>query len=363
MSAQAVKSGLVRHLFLLSVAALLGACSTTRTAPGPSIGDTPASETQSVLQQAAATFAGQLKASAADPGNGDKAVLALRSGRALLDLQCNRYLDALGLANQAASYERQQTGLVGGFVAAIMGLTGSTAKQVAGAATAFAFAGSSMDAFTSTYLFSDAAKSVTKIVRDSQSAFLGALTLDQNGFEYADAVAVLTGYEALCRPAHIRALIDDSVTKARIEADFTRPRASDGDTAAVLEALTAALGRRISEQQAINLYAWYLEPTARATGATTQANDPIPALKQGGLSDAELDRKLSQAFLPVSLAGSRVPARWSAAVARVLAAGSAAAPVAPPLMAPAPAPAIGVARPAAVPRTLAPMTLPVLVVR
>ena len=341
---------------LLLLVTLQG-CSTLQTGLGKTIAETPISGASTVFEKSATTFGTKLSASADDPGDSGKASETLLAGRAMLDLQCERYLDAVGSANQASTNERKQVSLVGGFAAAIMGLTGSTAKQIAGVATSFSFAGSSMDAYTTTYLFSDAAKSVTKIVRQSQSAYLSALESQDPELNYPNVVALLTGYEALCRPAQIRALIDEAIAKTTIVAEVKSPLPVDAEVGSVLSALTAALGQPISEPEAINLYAWYKNPSSRSTGAKTESNEPIASLKKAGLTDARLVSLLSQAFLPISLASSTVPSRWAPAVKQILATAAPPAPTPAPGAAAAPAPAPVAAAASTVPAS-APVVAP-----
>ena len=339
----------------LLLLAMLQGCSTLQTGPGKTIAETPISGASTVFERSATTFGTKLSASADDPGDSGKASEALLAGRAMLDLQCERYLDAVGSANQASTNERKQVSLIGGFAAAIMGLTGSTAKQIAGVATSFSFAGSSMDAYTTTYLFSDAAKSVTKIVRQSQNAYLTALESQDPELNYPNVVALLTGYEALCRPAQIRALIDEAIAKTTIVAEVKSPQPVDAEVGSVLSALTAALGQPISEPEAINLYAWYTNPSSRSTGAKTEVNEPIASLKKSGVTDARLALLLSQAFLPISLAGSTVPARWAPAVKQILAT------AVPPTPAPVPAAAaVPAPPPVAAAAATAPASAPVV---
>lgn len=345
-------SSISKNAVLASALLLLFGCSTIRggAGPGKSIADTTVSEGKTVFDTAAETFAMDLKASAADKSSVDKGAQAFLSGRAMLNLECSRYMTAIGDAIQAATNDRQQVGLIGGFTSAIMGLTGSSAKQIAGVATTFSFAGSIMDSYTTSYLFSDAATSVGTIVSGAQSAYLSSIEQDIPKLGYADAVAMLTGYEALCRPAQIRALIDDAVAKATIVAKVKAPLPSDQEVASVLAILAAALGRPISEAEAINLYAWYTSPAERSAGPKLENNDPIPTLKAGppALSDADLQKRLVPGFLQVSLASSLIPARWAAALAKLKT-----TPVAGPAVAPTPAAAL------AAPAPVAPLSPPV----
>ena len=309
-----VQRGFHPRLTMVVVAfGMLSGCSTYRVAPGPTVADTPFKSGGTAFEVAAEMFSADLQASSKFPpgSNGESvaATKAFKSGLAMLDLQCDRYLDAIGGANQAASNERKQVGLVGGFTSALMGLAGSAAKEIAGVATTFSFAASSMDAFTTAYLFSDAASSVTKIVRESQSAWLSAVDAanDLAQLDYPGAVALLTRYESLCRPAQIRSLIDQSIAKGTVVAETTRT--SDADVGAVLNALSAAFQRPIFENDAINLYAWYKFPAERTSGPMLSSNEPV-ALLLKARSDMDLERTLTQAFLSIVLAGSPVPGRW-----------------------------------------------------
>jgi len=318
--------------FLVAVAALAG-CATARVAPNAPLADTKVDAGgKTAFEHALEVFGKDLTASAVTPEDPPKAQKALRSGLSVLDLQCSRYLDAVGMGNQSASNERRQVSLVGGFVSAVMGLAGSAAKEIAGVATAFSFTGSSMESFTTAYLFSDVASAVTKIVREAQKAWLDSVTTPGNLADMgsADAIRLLADYERICRPAQIRALIDQSIARGTVVAE--RVRTSDADVGAVLQSLQATLGASVSEVDAIVLYAWFKNPGQRDSGANLSAQGPLPGLLKN--RDAVvLQRQLAQAFLPISLAGSPVPDRWSAAVKSLL-------PI------PAPASAAGAALPA-----------------
>lgn len=303
----------------LAIALASSGCATSGVGPGTSLADARVVGQRTAVEHALDRFGLDLQAAMnSEPQEPKKSLKALRSGLALLDLQCGRYIDAVGSANQAATNERRQVSLVGGFASAIMGLVGNTAKEVAGVATAFSFAGSSMESYTTAYLFSDAASSVTKIVREAQQAWLAGVDTPENlaNLDSADVVRLLVDYERLCRPAQIRALIDQSIAKGTVVAD--RGRSSDADVVAVLQSLQAILGVPVTEAEAVVLYAWSRNPAQREAGAKLSELAPVKSL-MAKWKPAELDRLLAQAFLSVSLAGSRVPERWSAAVKSMLA--------------------------------------------
>lgn len=357
---------------LVLLTLLLAGCATGQVGPGRTIANMPVTGSlgapvRTVVERAAERFAVDLAASANDADNPHKALQAFQSGVGMLDLECQRYLDAVGNANQVSSHERKQVGLVGGFVSAVMGLGGSSAKEIAGVATTFSFAGSSMDAYTTAFLFSDASKSVTKIVRDAQNVYLAEVEPHLGTLQYGEVVRVLTGYEATCRPAQIRALIDDAVARGKVVAEQPGASAEDAEVSALLNTLRVQFGQSFTEAEAIVLYTWLRNPAARAQIAA--AVEPVKSLVTRPGGTADLEQKLAVAFLPASIAGSRVPQRWQAAMAQVLKSAAAAAgganPPAPAAALPAPPgaaglPAAAVVQPAASTRVL---RVPVLTVR
>lgn len=306
-----------------TTAALLTGCATTTTTPDITIANTafgpagaasaPPNVGVTVIQRAALVFGDDLYKSAADSGNNGLALAALRSGYALLDLRCSRYLDDLGIANQGAKHERQLVDIVGGFTAAVMGLSGSSAKAVAGAATTFSFAGAGMDSFTTTFLFSDASKSITKLVRDAQHAYILAIQEDELGaLDYAGAVTLLTGYEQTCRPSEIRRLIDDAVAASTVVAEMPGGQPSSNQVTILLGRLTGTLRHFVSEGDAIVLYAWFTDVPNRQA-----IKDQSAFIKNLNLKDEELASLLNSEFTTLRLTGDPVAKRWAGAVAQV----------------------------------------------
>lgn len=318
-----MKPGIRMLVSTWAMAALLSGCATTMTKPDITIAQTqfgaagaasaPAPGA-TVIQQAALVFARDLydSASAGQAEREAKALAALRSGRALLDLRCSKYLDDLGIANQEARYERQQVDIVGGFTSAIMGLTGSGAKAVAGVASTFSFAGASMDARTTTFLFSDASKSITKLVRDAQHAYILAIEDQLGGLDHAGMVSLLTGYEQLCRPSEIRRLIDEAVAASTIVAEVPGGAVASTQLVTLLGKLTGSLQHFVDEGDAIVLYAWFTDVANRQS-----IKDQSAFIKELNLPDDKLAEKLSSNFLPLALAGNLLAKRWADAVTKV----------------------------------------------
>lgn len=211
----------LRLVLSCGLPAALCACATRAVSPGPLLADMPMSATGtlpagSVAERTVALFAQALQDSAEQPADESKAATALRRGLAALDMQCQRYLDGLGSANQAASYERQATGLSGGLLSALMGITGSPATHVSSVAAGFSFTSANMDAYTNSYLFADAGKTITRLVKQSQKVFIDNTDFDPTTLDFATTVTILQGYEAVCRPAQIRALVDEAVARSDV---------------------------------------------------------------------------------------------------------------------------------------------------
>jgi hypothetical protein len=317
----------------LACSLVLSGCATTTTQPKVTIANTKfgnanaavAKEGTTVLEQAAFTAAAALFESAKVPADRTKAIAAFRTARALLDHHCNEYLDALGSANQRAGNERKQTGLIGGFASTIMGLTGSSAKEIAGVASAFSFTQASMDAFMTSYLFSDAASSITKLVRDSQSAYLRASEDHFATLDYPGAVSLLGGYEQICRPAQIRSLIDQAIAAARIVTETPGALPEDASVITLLNGLTGALGAVVTEGDAIALYAWFVSGGDGRASVQGKSQFVQARTANADTKDA-LESKVSSLLTPITLKGSAIAKRWAPAIAKLTGAAPPAAP-------------------------------------
>jgi len=291
-------------LTVLGLTAVLAACSTA-----PPVPDTRLAETRrgtgevTVLEESLATFWLRYKASnATEEDDPDSARAMLDAGRVLLDLRCSKYLDDIGMGNQSASNVRQQIGLTGGLASALMGITGSAAKEVAAVASAFSFGGSSFDAYTTAYLFADAGTSVIKLVQKAQAAYWDRsdAELARVSVNHRAAVQALVGYESICRPAEIRALIRDSIGKAEIVADIEVDNGVQLEVVGLLARMAQVLQvPAVAEDEALALYARYL---GRGADPVQVAGKPV--------EDAKL-QALAPVFAPLTLRGDKVGRRWN----------------------------------------------------
>lgn len=288
------------------VVAALGGCSLPKApVPEPTFAQV-SMEDKTVLSRAVDDFYTRYKASAelttASPQNAQG---LLNAGRVLIELRCEEYLDAIGQSTQAAGNMRQQTNLVGGLSSALMGVTGSSAKEIAGVASAFSFAGASMDAYSTAYLFADAGTSIIKLVHSSQELFMDEVnkSLQNTVLNHTNAVHILLGYQSICRPAKIRALVNDAISKAQVVAEIVPDNGADLEVMGVLAQLTRALGEPVSESDALRLYARVLKPE---DGSLTLASGT--AIKKAQIAS------LSNIFLPLGLKSSKVGERWRSAL-------------------------------------------------
>lgn len=297
----------VRRVLPVFVVAALGGCSSLKApVPEPTFAQVSMAD-KTVLSRAVDDFYTRYTTSAelttASPEN---AQALLNAGRVLIELRCEEYLDAIGQSTQAAGNLRQQTNLVGGLSSALMGVTGSSAKEIAGVASAFSFAGASMDAYSTAYLFADAGTSIVKLVHASQELFMEEVnkSLQSTVLNHTNAMHILLGYQSICRPAKIRALVNDALSKAQVVAEIVPDNGADLEVIGVLAQLTRALREPISEGDAIRIYGRFLKPEA---GTLTLASGTA-------LNTAQI-ANLSSIFLPLGLKNSKVASRWKSALA------------------------------------------------
>ncbi|QFZ83254.1 hypothetical protein GFK26_11020 [Variovorax paradoxus] len=274
--------------------------------PEPTFAQVSLLDSKTVLAHAVEDFYTRYKTSAELDGTSEEALALLDAGRILIELRCEEYLDGIGQSNQAAGHVRQQTNLLGGVSSALMGITGNSAKQIAGVASAFSFAGASMDAYSTAYLFADAGTSIVKLVHASQELFMREVNNGLQGtvLDHMNAMHILLGYQSICRPAKIRALVNDALSKAQVVAEIAPDHGADLEVLGVLAQLERELGKPVSESDAIRIYGRFLKP-----------EDGNLTLASGVALDTARIAGLSTLFLPLGLKNSKVASRWKSALA------------------------------------------------
>ncbi len=131
--------------------------------------------------------------------------------------------------------------------------------------------------------------------------------------DYSAAITLLVGYERLCRPSDIRRLIDEAVASTKLVTETPGKLALDPEIEVLLGQLTQALGQPILEADAITLYAWYSK-FDRRNDIKTKSILVSKLLTIFGGSDAALEDKLKQTFLPLGIQSNPIGLRWSALV-------------------------------------------------
>ncbi len=271
---------------------------------------------ETILAHQEAMFAWKLQAAANSPTNMSLSQDMFIEGKVWLDLNCNLYMSELGQALQRESNNRQQVGLVGGLASTILGLAGGSAAVSGGTGAAFSFAGASMDAHATAYLFSDSTTGITKLVQGAQQAYMDFIKDDVKSYDYQQSITALSKYGLLCSPGEIRRLINESLSAAKVVAQSPDSQAAQTELTTVLGALNQTLSMQITEGDAIALYAWFTQTTNRAAIASGTATVSAALTGAGGKADT-LSSKLSATFLKLAIKGDPLAARWASSIGNV----------------------------------------------
>ena len=164
-------------------------------------------EQGSVLAQLA-TRAG-LAGTPADGGDWDPIVLA---GMEYADLKCEAYMAALIRLNRDKRTVSAELTALGTATAGIMAAAKSAAREVALAAIAFGFAGSTIDILGGNVLYELEPSSVRTLVRALQATYRESVP---KGYTSRPAAMnAIRGYAVLCTPAAIEAEVNHAVKNA-----------------------------------------------------------------------------------------------------------------------------------------------------
>ncbi|MEH6434757.1 hypothetical protein [Massilia sp. DD77] len=156
-----------------------------------------------------ATRAGMPKAPPPSSTDWDKIVLA---GMEYADLKCEAYMASLVRLNRDKQTLTAQITTLGTATAGIMAAAKSAAKEVALAAIAFGFAGSTIDILGNNVLYELEPSSVRALVTALQAKYRASVPTG-----YASrpaAMNAIRGYAVLCTPASIEAEVNHAVKNA-----------------------------------------------------------------------------------------------------------------------------------------------------
>ena len=192
----------------------------------------------------------------------------LNRGISLLDARCDQYFHALGRAAQRMTYGSKALGLTSGLVAALQGLTGVAARDMALTGSGLGFLGASSQAYGEVFIFSPEVSSVQSLVAAAQGAAKARIEqMAPADFNKGAAINLLQDYEKTCEVHTIRRLVNESLASAKPIASFAT---DDGQVVLLKLATKDALARllkvaQINDEQLTALY-WltYNAPTSQA---------------------------------------------------------------------------------------------------
>jgi hypothetical protein len=253
------------------------------------------------------------------------------TGKTVLEITCQKYLDKLSLVSQGQDFYRKETSLIGGFIAGGLGLAKSPVSHVSGLALLTALVTSSQDNFSESYLFSPGSHQLASIVSKAQQTYLSAWseTIESESYSYSTAIDVLLGYEDVCRPSTIRRLIDEAVANTEIKASIIENSIAEKDTGTLLSQLYAITGQPLDEANATRLFAWFGNLISNQTKAleNTKALRELKLLKSDSdpatqdMYDKSFRKEISLVFAPLLLESNGVRKRWTSYIANLSAAG------------------------------------------
>lgn len=166
----------------------------------------------------------------------------LNRGISLLDARCDQYFHALGRAAQRMTYGSKALGLTSGLVAALQGLTGVAARDMALTGSGLGFLGASSQAYGEVFIFSPEVSSVQSLVAAAQGAAKARIEqMAPADFNKGAAINLLQDYEKTCEVHTIRRLVNESLVSAQPVAAFAQDEQFTALRLSTQDALAALL--------------------------------------------------------------------------------------------------------------------------
>jgi hypothetical protein len=145
-----------------------------------------------------------------------------QAGFNYIDDQCTVYFRELFFLNRDKDQIKAGLAAAGATTAAILGVTGASAKSIAIVAQAFGLAGISTDLVAGTYLYQMPPATAQGFVKEMQLAYRnGAYSRRTLINSPSTAYHALQDYLSLCLPPTIEAQVAEHIAKARVVADPT----------------------------------------------------------------------------------------------------------------------------------------------
>jgi len=136
-------------------------------------------------------------------------------GIILSDAVCRGYFRRLGNQNQDLDYYAELTNNLGGFSAAILGITESSSSAIAITAASFASIVAGFESFDEAYHFNPDLQSVEDMIFRAKTAFRAEYNTVST---FKAAVEGVDAYQSICQTSNIRKLVNEAVSKAELTA-------------------------------------------------------------------------------------------------------------------------------------------------
>lgn len=153
----------------------------------------------------------------ADPGPVDHKIF-LNAGFAYGELLCDRYFNTIANRNQDLNFGIESFSLLGGFTAAVMGITEASAKSIALTAAGFTSWIAALESYQEHYHFGPRVSTVRELIMSGMKEYrrevrdLPAYD-DLNHFR---ALEFIREHQAICQVDYIQAKVDEAVSNQKI---------------------------------------------------------------------------------------------------------------------------------------------------
>lgn len=156
-----------------------------------------------------------------------------RSGFRLADTVCASYFRRLGNQDQDLDFYSESTNLLNGLATGVMGLTDTPAETISIVGTTFTALAAGLETFDSVYHFAPDLNEVESMVARARLEYEETLFATQSSApqDYYAAVRAIETYQGMCQTSHIRALVNQAINAAQLEAPVSTSRERFFDSA------------------------------------------------------------------------------------------------------------------------------------
>lgn len=149
-----------------------------------------------------------------------------RSGFRLSDSVCSEYFRRLGNQDQDLDFYSESTNLLNGLATGVMGLTDTPAETISIVGTTFTALAAGLESFDSVYHFAPDLNEVESMVTRARLEYEETLFATQSSApqDYYSAARAIETYQQMCQTSHIRALVNQAINAAQLEAPVSTSR-------------------------------------------------------------------------------------------------------------------------------------------